>query len=334
MIKSTELLDNISKKNNLWNFKYRPKTFDDLILHPITKKKLSNLAREPTNSIFIGNSGSGKNITAKILAKNIIPEEYNSKIILNLNASDDRGLNLINNVITPFVKKQFKDYPYKLILINEANTITPKAQNQLVNLIDSYKNCKFIFIASKLSDISDNIQSRCSILYFPLLSSEQVRKKLIEIKILEKINLSDECIDSLINITQRDLRQAINFLQVVSFLDSKEINSNIIYQLFDKPNVIMIKNMLINLKIKNKDKVLQIINNFKSKGYTPNDVLLAILNYIIGFKNTEFDEILSKDYLVAVYKITSDYYIRINQGVETWIQVYGCLSKLFLENFP
>ena len=96
----------------------------------------------------------------------------------------------------------------------------------------------------------------------------------------------------------------------------------------------MIKNMLINLKIKNKDKVLQIINNFKSKGYTPNDVLLAILNYIIGFKNTEFDEILSKDYLVAVYKITSDYYIRINQGVETWIQVYGCLSKLFLENFP
>ncbi|ADO67495.1 putative replication factor C subunit [Cafeteria roenbergensis virus] len=333
MIKSCKLLDKVSKKNNLWSLKYRPNTFDDLILHPLTNKKLLHLVKEPSNSIFVGNSGSGKNITAQILAKYIIPEKYSSKILLNLNASDDRGLNLINNVIIPFVKKISSDYPYKLILITEANTITPKAQTQLANLMDNHSNCKFIFVASELNDISDTIQSRCSILYFPLLSSDQVKKKLLNINIKEKINLSDECIESLINITQRDLRQAINFLQVVNFVDSKKITPDIIYQLFDKPNIVMIKNLLINIKLKNKSFVLEMVNKFRDKGYSPNDVLLAILNYIIGLKNNEFTNILTKEYLIQVYKITSEYYIKINQGVETWIQVYGCLSKLLLNNF-
>lgn len=330
----SSILDKISQANNLWVNKYKPKILDDLLLHPVTKSKLNNLVKTPSNSIFIGSSGSGKTVTAHILAKNIIPSEYSSKIFLNLNASDDRGLNLINNVIIPFIKKKFDYYPYKLILINEANTITPKAQNQLANLMDSHKNCKFIFVSSELNDISDTIQSRCSILYFPLLTYKEIKNKLEDINKKEKINLSDDCLDTLVTITQRDLRQAINFFQVVSYVKDKPITSEIIYQLFDKPNIVMIKNILIYLKYKNKKEVLKIINRVKNKGYSPNDILLAILNYIIGLKENEFDEILTKDYLIHVFKITSDYYVRINQGIETWIQVYGCLSKILLEDYP
>ena len=315
MLQGTDILNKISKKTLLIK-KNEPTTFDDLILHPITRTKLNNLVKSPSNSIFIGNSGSGKTITSKILAKKLIPEEYCSKIFLNLNASDDRGLNLINNIITPFVKKKFVDYPYKLILINEINTITPKAQNQLSNLMDNHKNCKFIFISSELNDILDTIQSRCSILYFPLLTTDQVKTKLKIINKKENINLSDECINTLVNLTQRDLRQAINCLQVISYIQNKNITSDIIYQLFDKPNIIMIKNLLVNLKNKNKQNILQIIQNIKNKGYSPNDILLAILNYIIILKEDDFDNILSKDFLINVYKITSQYYIKINQGIE------------------
>lgn len=326
---SNLLLDNITK-HELLTIKYTPTTFEQLILQPITKKKLNNLLKNPENSIFIGSSGSGKTVTARILGRKIIPKEFAKNIFLNLNASDDRGLNLINNIIIPFIKKKFDKFPFKLIIINEANTITPKAQVQISYLMETYSNCKWIFVSSELNDISDTIQSRCSILFFPLLSSDDILVKLNEINIKEKINLTDECLNTLISITQRDLRQAINFLQVVSYIKEKTITPELIYLLFDKPNIVMIKNILISLKNKNKIDTLNIINKVKNKGYSPNDILLAILNYILEFKPKDFDEVLTKDFMLNVYKITSKYYIRINQGTETWIQVYGCLSEIFL----
>ena len=325
---TNSILNKISK-TELWISKYTPKKLDDLILHPITRRKLNNIQKIPTNSIFIGNSGSGKTVTARILANNIIPNQFKKDIFLNLNASDDRGLNLINNIIVPFIKKKFDKFPLKIIIINEANTITPKAQIQISYLMETYKNCKFIFVASELNDISDTIQSRCSILFFPLLSTDIVKDQLSIINKKEKVKLDEDCLETLCSITQRDLRQAINFLQVVSFIKKNKITPELIYQLFDKPNIVMIRSILTNLKKKNKKNTLQIINRIMEKGYSPNDILLAILNYIIDFKETEFDETLTKDFLIKVYRITSKYYIRINQGTETWIQVYGCLSEIF-----
>lgn len=329
MSKTNTILNKIIN-TELWISKYSPNSLDELILHTITKKKLCNIIKNPINSIFIGNSGSGKTIVAKIISKLIIPKEYAKDIFLNLNASDDRGLNLINNIVIPFVKKKFTKFPYKIIIINEANSITPKAQTQISFLMETYSNCKFIFVSSELNNISDTIQSRCSILFFPLLSSNIVKDRLNDINIKENIKLSDECLNTIITITQRDLRQAINFLQVISFLKKNIITPDLIYQLFDKPNIIMIKNILLNLKNKNKKDTLNIINKVKDKGYSPNDILLAILNYILDFKETDFDDILTKDFLIKTYRITSKYYIRINQGTETWIQVYGCLSEIFL----
>ena len=329
MNKSTSILEKISE-SELWISKYSPKSLDHLVLNPITRKKLNHIIKKPINSIFIGNSGSGKTITAKIISKLIIPKEYSRDIFLNLNASDDRGLNLINNIIIPFVKKRFDNFPYKIIIINEANSITPKAQTQISYLMETYPSCKFIFVSSELNDISDTIQSRCSILYFPLLSSDIVKERLQNINKKEKIKLSDECLNTIITITQRDLRQAINFLQVISFLKKGTVTPDLIYQLFDKPNIVMIKNILVSLKNKNKKNTLEIINRVMDKGYSPNDILLAILNYILDYKEKDFDDVLTKDFLITVYRITSKYYIRINQGTETWIQVYGCLSEIFL----
>lgn len=329
MNKSNSILEKISQ-SELWISKYSPNSLEDLVLNHITRKKLQNIIKNPINSIFIGRSGSGKTITAKIISKLIIPKKYFTNIFLNLNASDDRGLNLINNIIIPFVKKKFDDFPYKIIIINEANSITPKAQTQISYLMETYPSCKFIFVSSELNDILDTIQSRCSILFFPLLSSNIVKEKLENINKKENIKLSDECLNTIITITQRDLRQAINFLQVISFLNKNTITSDLIYKLFDKPNIVMIKNILINLKNKNKINTLQIIDTVMNKGYSPNDILLAILNYILEYKETDFDEILTKEFLITVYRITSKYYIRINQGTETWIQVYGCLSEILL----
>lgn len=324
---SNKLLDKIIQ-TKLWTDKYAPNKLSDLILHSVTKKKILDLKRNPSNCIFIGGSGCGKTKTAIILAKNIIPEEYSKSIFLNLNALDDRGLNLINNVLNPFIKKKFEKFPIKLIIINEANTITPKAQNQIAYLMEQYSNCKFIFIASELNNIFDTIQSRCSILYFPQLLNQQIEDKLKYINQEEELNLSDKCLKTIVDITQRDLRQAINFLQVVSFIKNKNITPEIIYQLFDKPNIEVTKNILTNLKLKNKKAILVIVKDIMNKGYSPNYVLLAILNFIFNCPEKDFNEILTKDFLVQVYQITSQYYIKINQGIETWTQVFGCLAEI------
>ena len=325
MSDTNNILDLITKSQLLID-KYSPKSYDDLILNPITRKKLQNFIKKPTTCIFIGSSGSGKTITSKILGKNFLQQEFSKKILLNLNASDDRGLNLINNIIIPFIQKKINDYPYKVIIINEANSLTSKAQTQISYLLEKYPNCKFIFISSELNNISDTIQSRCSTLYFPLLTNFYIFNKLKDINIKENIGLDDDVINSLTLIIQRDLRQGINCLQVIKYLE-KPITSDKIYELLDKPNIIMIEKLLINLKDKNKLETLKIIKKFKDKGYTPNDILLAILNFIMNYNDLN----IPKDFLIKVYNITSKYYIRINQGSETWIQVYGCLSTIFLQ---
>lgn len=318
------ILDKITS-NTLWTTKYSPQKLDDLILHPITKKTLNHFINTTIkNCIFIGGSGSGKTITSKILARNIIPKEFAFDIFLNLNASDDRGLTMINNIIIPFIKKKYDKFPIKLIIINEAHTITPKAQSQISNLMDSYSNTKFIFISNELNDISDNIQSRCSILYFPIISYDNIFNKIKFINKNESVNLNDECLKTIIDITQRDLRQSINSLQVIKYIKNTDITPDIIYTLFDKPNNIMIKNLLLHIHKNNKDKIKIILSKCKNKGYSPNDILLAILNFIITIKT--FDE-LPRDFIIETYKIVSKYYIRINKGTETWIQVYGCIAE-------
>ena len=162
-----------------WIEKYRPKNTKEILLNKNLRSKIDTilLSRNVGNMIITGEPGTGKTSTVLCIINKLydtIEKEYN---ILELNASDDRGLNIINNSIIPFCKKKQYKEKIKIIILDEADSLTLKAQNLLASLITLYtKNTRFIFICNEYNKIIESIQSNCSIINFPSISKKNIRK--------------------------------------------------------------------------------------------------------------------------------------------------------------
>ena len=125
--------------------KYRPKNIEDLILPPQMQCKISNIidTKVIPNLIISGSPGTGKTSTILCLAKKIFGKNYkNSELTLELNASNNRTLDFINSTVSYFCKKKMSknNYQQKLIIFDEADNITKKAQNALANLMEEHSN--------------------------------------------------------------------------------------------------------------------------------------------------------------------------------------------------
>jgi DNA polymerase III delta prime subunit len=317
------ILEKISKNTLLIN-KHSPKNLEELILPEITRNKLNHIikSKKLNHSIFVGKTGTGKTLTSLLLAKELISKEDCENNFLFLNASDDRGLDMIKQIIEPFCSKKISEGKIKLVIIDEGKSITTKAQPIIANLMEINTNTKFILTVNDLNEISNSIQSRSSILYFPALKKEDIVRKLEEIVKKEKINLSKEILEIITDLTERDLRQSINFIEALSGKKNKMTKEEI-YEIFIQPNPSMVK------KILKKEKTLELslknLEDLVNKGFSSNDILLSILNYLT-YQND--NEILEKD-KIKIYEIVSKYYIRVNQGTETKWQLYGCMIELY-----
>ena len=176
-----------------WIEKYRPQKLTEIICNEQNLIILKNMLKGNSlpHLLFHGTSGTGKTSTIICLAKQIYNEKQYSEYVLELNASDDRGLYMINNTIYPFCKKKtscvgfgekdFGKYPsHKLVILDEADSITPKAQNLLSNIISEFrKNTRIVFICNDCTQIIESIQSRCMIVKYPRISSENLYDKKI-----------------------------------------------------------------------------------------------------------------------------------------------------------
>ena len=159
-----------------WVEKYRPKKLNDLILDDITNKKMKNflINKELSNMIITGHPGTGKTSTIICLAKEVYGETFKEAVI-EYNASDNRGLETINNSIIHFCKKKVKtenNLP-KLVILDEADNITKKAQNTLCNLMETYINTtKFVLTCNDYNKLVEGIQTRCLIIRYNSLSKK------------------------------------------------------------------------------------------------------------------------------------------------------------------
>ena len=178
-----------------WVEKYRPKSADEIILYPFIKEKIDNIILEKSipNMIITGEPSVGKTSTIICLAKKIYSEEEYCENVLELNASDDRGLSIINNTILPFCKKKTQKGVYKLIILDEADSITNKAQNLLSNIIAEYKkNTRFVFICNDCSQIIESIQSRCIIVKYTKINKISLISKIKDICNKENFNFTED----------------------------------------------------------------------------------------------------------------------------------------------
>jgi len=303
--------------------RYRPKNFNDILLNDSLKIKLKSIlkSKQLPNLIIIGEASTGKTSTVLYLAKKIYKEDYENNV-LELNASDDRGLNMIQTTILPFCKK--KTSYNKLIILDEADSITQKAQNLLNNIIAEYRDTtRFIFICNENYKINESIQSRCMIINFPRIEDEKLKNKIIDICNNESIKYTNDGLEALIFYSNYDIRQCINNLECILYTFN-DLTKETVYNLIDKPKIDKIKNILLNCKNKDLVSSLKLINELYNNGHSSSDILLSFLNYI----QKGDIKYLNEEEKLKLYDITSRSYIKVNNGINTLLQLYGCIANI------
>lgn len=312
-----------------WIEKYRPSNTNEILLDNFLLEKIYKIIENKSipNMILTGEPGTGKTSTILIIAKSIYEDNYHENV-LELNASDDRGLSIINNTIIPFCQK-ITNSREKLIILDEADSITNKAQNLLSNIIAEYKkNCRFVFICNDSTKVNESIQSKCMIINYPKLKDNFINNKIEEICKNEDIKYSNSSIEELIFVSDKDIRKAINNLECIKFTYGNLTKDNI-YKLLDKPKPDFIKHILdLCLNNKFKESVIELTRLYNN-GYNASDILLTFLDYLVK-KDSELD--LTEMKKMELYKIVSFSYIKVNEGNDSLLQLIGCLSNIYIEN--
>ena len=269
------------------NYKYRPKTIDEIISHDQnieTIKKLLIGGSLP-HLLFHGSSGTGKTSTIMALSKEIYGNNVRL-MVMKLDASDDRGINSVREDIKGFAEKSnMFQKGVRLIILDEADSMTFDAQFALRRIIEKYSaTIRFCLICNYENKIIPAIRSRCANFRFSNIDIKHINFKLNQIAVSEKLKFEPDVINTISILAKGDLRKAINLLQSIS-MHSDFITVGLCYETAGIPSNNEIKqiiDILINNKI-NFDKAYLVINNLiKKQGYSLSTVLKELVTQILN----------------------------------------------------
>ncbi|MGZ0748480.1 MULTISPECIES: replication factor C small subunit [unclassified Haloparvum] len=202
----------------IWIEKYRPQTLDDIHGQEEIVERLQSYIDEDDipHLLFAGPAGIGKTTAATAIAREIYGDDWRGNF-LELNASDQRGIDVVRDRIKNFARSSFGGYDHRLIFLDEADSLTDDAQSALRRTMEQFSdNTRFILSCNYSSKIIDPIQSRCAVFRFSPLSDEAVAGQVREIAKAEDIEITEEGLDALVYAANGDMRRAINSLQAAA----------------------------------------------------------------------------------------------------------------------
>ncbi len=254
-----------------WVEKYRPNTFDDIVLDPLNKTILENIIKNEhfPNLLFYGPPGTGKTTSIINLIKAYQENSQNQNLMIHLNASDERGIDIIRNQINSFVNsKSLFNNGMKFVILDEVDYMTKNAQIALRYLLQSYKsNVRFCLICNYISRIDEALQNEFVRLRFNQLPEREIITFLNVINEKEKLQYSDETIHLIQKLFNSDIRSMINYMQS---------NEQIIYnrkiiqtELWEK--------ITDDIKNKDLDENLQFISKLSNEYNIEKKILLKII---------------------------------------------------------
>jgi len=209
----------------MWVEKYRPQTFEEVI--GLDKSIVTTLEKpeEMPHFLFVGRVGTGKTTLARLIIKHL-KAEY-----LELNASDERGIDTIRNRVKQFISaKRLTEAP-RIVFLDEADALTFDAQTALRNMMEKYaKNAKFILTANYENKIIDPIRSRCQVVRFEEPPKEEILERLKYICEKEGVEYDEAGLYKLVQVYYPDIRSMINALQLIAYGGNKiTLESVIVY---------------------------------------------------------------------------------------------------------
>jgi len=310
-----------------WVEKYRPTKIDDIMSHEQNINTIKKLLAKNSfpHMLFHGTPGTGK--TSLIMA--IASELYGSKknlMMMKLDASDDRGINSVREEIKGFAEKiTMFNKGIKLIILDEADSMTFEAQFALRRIIEKYSHStRFCLICNYENKIIPAIRSRCANFRFGPIDTISVQNKLKYICKHENITYDDEVLENISMLCKGDLRKSINFLQSLS-LQTCHITMDICYMTAGVPLICNIKILIDNLLDKNVgyDEINILIEQYiKSNGFSLSIVLKELVSYIL--KNKMDDIIPSK--LAIILNDMADLENRVSKSTFGDIYMSGLIG--------
>lgn len=317
-----------------WTEKYRPSNMNDICLPPIIKNKMIQIIndRNISNLILAGPPGIGKSSAIKIIAFELYGKYYKDAV-LELGLLDDRGIKFMQCDIQnycktkiPYKKEDESKYPkYKLIIFDEADNIVSRVQDQISIIMDNFHNqIRFAFTCNSTSNIIEGIQSKTDPIWrFSLLSSSFVINKLSDICKKEKVRYTDTSLKKICEMSQGDLRSAINKLELVHYKHA-DIEDKYIDELCNTPQEIIIRRLFANIIEKKLRESLEIIFDLRKKSYSGSDITLGMLTTM---KSDICKDIPEETKMKLCNQICNGIY-RISNITDSDLQLAGCIVDL------
>ncbi len=307
-----------------WIEKYRPNNLDEIIDHKLKIETLRNLIKknELPHLLFYGPSGTGKTSLILACAKEFYGDQY-KRYILELNASDDRGIDTVRCTIVNFVK--MSSNKIRLVILDEADALTNIAQRALRKIIEKYSsNSRFCLICNNISKIIPGLQSRCAKMRFGYLDNEKIKVKLLMIVKNENIKISEKALDLLIY-KNKDMRQILNILQCLNSLknlEDKEIICSDIYSYMGIPpdkEINDIIYIIINNSLSESCKIIYSL--FLNNTWDLANLVNTLTNYIMNNIEKYNDE-----QIIYIFGKLSDIESKISCSNDHEIQLYALIS--------
>lgn len=329
----------MSKSSVPWIEKYRPKRTDDIVQHSSIRKVCNHIKKNKNmpNMLYYGPPGTGKTSVAFALSMELYGPKVVKNRVLELNASDERGIKIVRDKIIKFAKLSMGEAdpnyacpPFRMIILDEVDAMTKDAQGALRKVMeDNIETTRFILICNYKSDIIDAIKSRCTKFKFSAINPENAVSRLRDISDNEGLNITDDAIRMIAETGKGDIRSSINMLQNLKYRNSEIITVNEVKNITSFIDKHEIKDLWDSIVSGSYRDIYKQTGLLARKAYPMEHIFSAVTSYIDEYTQ------LSDEKKASIYEHLSHTERRNAEGGDDFIQlvsvavyIHGLMKKL------